>query len=113
MMPQRITIVGGGTAGWMAANLLAHHWREQPIDITLVESPDIGIIGVGEGSTPSLKRFFEDLGISESQWMSRCKATYKVNIQFSGWSPNSGVHSYSHPFISQLGTFSVFCKSSD
>lgn len=49
MMPQRITIVGGGTAGWMAANLLAHHWREQPIDITLVESPDIGIIGVGEG----------------------------------------------------------------
>ena len=106
MMPQRITIVGGGTAGWMAANLLAHHWREQPIDITLVESPDIGIIGVGEGSTPSLKRFFEDLGISESQWMSRCKATYKVNIQFSGWSPNSGVHSYSHPFISQLDTFS-------
>ena len=47
MNPQRIVILGGGTAGWMAANLLAHRWREHPIHITVVESPDIGIIGVG------------------------------------------------------------------
>lgn len=106
MTPQHIVILGGGTAGWMAANLLAFNWRDKPIRITLIESPDIGIIGVGEGSTPSLKRFFDDLNIAESQWMNRCKATYKVNIKFTGWSPQSGNESYSHPFISQLDSFS-------
>ncbi|MGO4892593.1 tryptophan halogenase family protein [Flavobacterium sp. W21_SRS_FM6] len=102
----RICIVGGGTAGWMAANLFAHHWTDKPIEIVLVESPEVGIVGVGEGSTPTLKRFFEMLGIAESDWMSRCNATYKVNIKFAGWSPQSGIDDYSHPFISQLDTFS-------
>ena len=102
---QQFVIVGGGTAGWMAACLLAHHWQDK-VDVTLVESPDIGIIGVGEGSTPTLKRFFSDLGIAESEWMPRCHATYKTNIRFVDWSPESGIDSYSHPFISQLDTFS-------
>ncbi len=50
-----IVILGGGTAGWIAANLLAENWKDEGLDITLVESPNIGIIGVGEGSTPPLK----------------------------------------------------------
>lgn len=104
--PCRIVILGGGTAGWMAANLMAKHWRHAPVDVTLVESPDIGIIGVGEGSTPTLKRFFSDMGIAEKDWMPACNATYKVNIRFRGWSPQTGIESYSHPFISQLDTFS-------
>lgn len=103
---QRIVIAGGGTAGWMAASLLHHRWASKGIQICLVESPAIGIIGVGEGSTPTLKRFFSDLGIAESEWMSQCNATYKVNIEFSAWSPHSGLESYSHPFISQIDTFS-------
>jgi flavin-dependent dehydrogenase len=106
MKTTRICIVGGGTAGWMAANLFAARWSDKPIEILLLESPDVGIVGVGEGSTPTLKRFFQLLGIAESEWMSRCNATYKVNIKFTGWSPQSGIDQYSHPFISQIDTFS-------
>lgn len=100
--PLRLAIVGGGTAGWMAANLLAQRWHDRSIRIMLIESPEIGTIGVGEGSTPSLKRFFELLGIAEAEWMPVCHATYKVNIRFSGWSPASGIADYGHPFVSQV-----------
>lgn len=103
---RRFVILGGGTAGWMAANLFAHRWGDKGVEVVLVESPTIGIIGVGEGSTPTLRRFFDDLGIPESEWMPACHATYKVSIRFEGWSPGAGVESYSHPFISQLDTFS-------
>ena len=102
--PFNIVILGGGTAGWMAANLFAKRWGSK-VKITLVESPDVGIIGVGEGSTPGLKRFFEILGIEEHQWMPRCQATYKLNIRFKDWSPASGISSYSHPFPAQVDTF--------
>lgn len=104
-MTQRIIIVGGGTAGWMAANLFAQKWFPEKASVTLIESPDIGIIGVGEGSTPTLKRFFQILNIDDAQWMPACNATYKVNIKFKDWSPVSGVDEYSHPFISQVDTF--------
>lgn len=103
---KRIAIVGGGTAGWLAANLLAKRWQHKDISISVIESPDIGTIGVGEGSTPTLKRFFEVMEIAESEWMPACHATYKVNIRFNDWSPASKIDSYSHPFITQLDTFS-------
>ncbi|TKB46267.1 tryptophan halogenase family protein [Thalassotalea mangrovi] len=107
--PFHIVILGGGTAGWMAANLFAKRWQNQaqhrPVKITLIESKDVGIIGVGEGSTPTLKRFFEDLQIPESEWMPLCDATYKINIRFKGWSPKSGIEDYSHPFTTQVDTF--------
>jgi hypothetical protein len=102
---KQVVIAGGGTAGWMAANLLATKWQNLPIKITLVESPDIGIIGVGEGSTPSLKRFFETLNIAEHEWMPKCNATYKLSITFADWSPQSGIEAYSHPFTSKVDTF--------
>lgn len=103
-MPEKIVILGGGTAGWMAANLFVRKWTKEQVSVSLIESPDIGIIGVGEGSTPTLKRFFEIIDVAEAEWMPRCNATYKVNIRFSGWSPDSGLESYSHPFLSQLDT---------
>ena len=77
----------------------------EQISVTVVESTDIGIVGVGEGSTPTLKRFFETIEVKESDWMSQCNATYKLNIRFKGWSPSSGIDEYSHPFISQVDTF--------
>lgn len=103
-MPQRFIILGGGTAGWMAANLMAKQWGDR-VTVQVIESPDIGIIGVGEGSTPSLKKFFEILDIPEATWMPACQATYKVSIRFEGWSPDSCRDAYSHPFISQPDTF--------
>ena len=103
--PLKIVILGGGTAGWMAANLFARKWADRDVTIELVESPDIGIIGVGEGSTPTLKRFFELVDVADAEWMPTCNATYKLSIRFSGWSPASGIDSYSHPFVSQVDTF--------
>ncbi len=104
--PRHIVILGGGTAGWMAANLLAHHLGAA-VSITVVESPEIGIVGVGEGSTPQLKAFFDTLGIAEADWMPRCNATYKTGIAFEGWSEEAGYESYFHPFPTELDGFTA------
>ncbi len=98
---KKIVILGGGTAGWMAANLMAARWQDRDFDISLIEAPDIGIIGVGEGSTPQLKGFMDSIGVDESEWMPACKATYKAGITFRGWSTKSGFPSYFHPFPAQ------------
>jgi 2-polyprenyl-6-methoxyphenol hydroxylase-like FAD-dependent oxidoreductase len=100
--PRSLLIVGGGTAGWMTANSLLQAWPETYI--TLVESADIGIIGVGEGATPFLKQYFRELGIPESEWMPACDATYKVGISFENWSGVATAPSYFHPFYSALDT---------
>lgn len=96
--PPRVVILGGGSAGWITACLLHHRWGAHGGSVTLVESPDIGIIGVGEGSTPQLKAFFDHLGIAEGEWMAACDATYKLGIRFAGWSERPGFESYFHPF---------------
>ncbi len=99
--PLRVVILGGGTAGWMAANLIAHRWAGRA-EVSVIESSDIPIVGVGEGSTPQLKSFFDTLGISEAEWMPRCNATYKNGIGFRGWSERPGFEAYFHPFPTQL-----------
>lgn len=96
---KKILILGGGTAGWMAANLLVSQLED--IELSLVESEDIGIIGVGEGSTPHLKLFFETIAVPDSEWMPPCNATYKNGITFNGWSSLPGYESYFHPFAAQ------------
>ena len=98
--PGRILIVGGGTAGWMTASLMAHAWRDRAVEIRLLESSDIGIIGVGEGSTPKMHKFFDRLGVDEREWMPACNATYKCGIRFPEWSTRKGYRSYYHPFFS-------------
>jgi 2-polyprenyl-6-methoxyphenol hydroxylase-like FAD-dependent oxidoreductase len=98
--PGRILIVGGGTAGWMTAVLFAHAWGATGAEITLLESDSIGIIGVGEGSTPKMRRFFQKLDIPDEAWMPRCNGTYKCGIRFPGWSTRPGFESYYHPFFS-------------
>jgi 2-polyprenyl-6-methoxyphenol hydroxylase-like FAD-dependent oxidoreductase len=96
----RVVILGGGTAGWMTACLMARAWPAAAI--TLVEAPNIPIVGVGEGSTPQLRAFFRLLGLEEAEWMPPCAATYKAGIGFAGWSEVPGAERYFHPFASTL-----------
>ncbi len=103
--PKKILIVGGGTAGWMAANLFASRWKD--VEVCLLESTEIGIIGVGEGTTPHLKFFFDTVDIAESEWMPRCNATYKNGISFANWSSVPGFEQYFHPFPAQTDDHTV------
>jgi flavin-dependent dehydrogenase len=104
-MEIRFVILGGGTAGWMTACLLAQRWPQA--EVCVVESPEIGIIGVGEGSTPQLRAFFHTLGLAEADWMPRCNATYKNGIRFNGWSERPGFESYFHPFATEVDFHSL------
>lgn len=104
--PKKIIIVGGGSAGWMTASLLHKAWADKGTEILLIESDVINKIGVGEGSTPSLRLFFNHLGISEQEWMPECNATYKCGISFPGWTSSddpvyANFPTYIHPFYSQ------------
>ncbi|MBU3005550.1 tryptophan halogenase family protein [Paraglaciecola arctica] len=99
---KKIIIVGGGTAGWMAANILAYSFKKSNIEICLIESPEISTVGVGEGSTPALRNFFDLLNIKESDWMPACNATFKTGIRFNDWSTVKDYESYFHSFPSEL-----------
>lgn len=92
---KKIVIAGGGTAGWMAAAAFSKKFG-QVLDITLVESEDIGTIGVGESTIPPLRSFHQLLGIDEQEFMSATSATFKMGVQFEGWG-NVG-DSYIHSF---------------
>ncbi|QYJ94868.1 tryptophan halogenase family protein [Shewanella spartinae] len=83
---KRILILGGGTAGWLAANHLGKALEHrQDVTITLVESPDIPIIGVGEGTVPAIRQSLKRFGISESEFIRRCDVTFKQSIKFVNW----------------------------
>jgi tryptophan halogenase len=90
----RIVIVGGGTAGWMTAAALGRFC--EGASITLVESDEIGIVGVGEATIPHIVTFNQALGINEAEFVAATGATYKLGIAFEGWGAPD--ESYVHAF---------------
>lgn len=93
---KQITIVGGGTAGWMAAATLAHHYRNHHLEIQLVESEQIGTVGVGEATVPGIIRLNQYLGIRERDFIAATGATFKLGIEFADWRKSG--ESFFHPF---------------
>lgn len=83
-MPTRVVVIGGGTAGWMTAASLASLLPHRA-DVVLVESEEIGIVGVGEATLPSLRAFNERIGIDEARFMKATCATFKYGIDFRDW----------------------------
>jgi tryptophan halogenase len=100
----KIIVAGGGTAGWLTACYLARALGAEVSggpSITVIESPDIGIIGVGEGTFPTIRATLKFLGIDEARFLRESSATFKQGIRFDDWvhAPKDGRHShYLHPF---------------
>jgi len=94
--PLRVVIVGGGTAGWMCAAALVGAVRPGVCEVRLVESDEIGIVGVGEATLPQIKEFNEYIGVIEADFMRKTNATFKLGIEFVDWGFKGS--SYIHPF---------------
>ena len=97
-----VVIVGGGSAGWLSAGVIAAEHRvdpgvEQPLEVLLIESPDVPTIGVGEGTWPSMRSTLQRIGLSETDFIRECDASFKQGTFFRNWQTGDG-DTYSHPF---------------
>lgn len=93
---KHIVIVGGGTAGWMSAAAIAKIIGTQNCKVTLVESEQIGTVGVGEATIPPIVEFNNLLGINADEMLSATHGTFKLGIEFQNWGKTG--HTYMHPF---------------
>ncbi|AHE53237.1 tryptophan halogenase family protein [Sphingomonas sanxanigenens] len=104
---RNIVIVGGGTAGWLTAGVIAarHQGRigAGGFTVTLVESPNIPIIGVGEGTWPTLRTTLSKIGVSETDFFRECDAAFKQGARFARWTTGAVDDGYYHPLMLPQG----------
>lgn len=106
-----VVIVGGGTAGWLAAGQIAARHNQQTtetsqqpiINVILIESPSIPSVGVGEGTWPTMRSTLIDLGISETDFIRECDASFKQGAKFAKWVDGSDDDFYYHPLVLPQG----------
>lgn len=92
---RKVVIAGGGTAGWLAGAALAHQFRDL-LDITLIESEQIGTVGVGESTVPPIRNFHRFLQIDEQEFLRAVAGSFKLSISFENWRRHG--ERYFHPF---------------
>ena len=107
---QNVVIVGGGTAGWLTAGVIAARHRgrmKAGFTVTLIESPTVKIIGVGEGTWPTIRSTLEKMGVSETDFFRHCDAAFKQGGKFVGWTTGKPDDSYYHPLMLPQGFHDV------
>ncbi len=103
---KNIVIVGGGTAGWLTAGIIAAKHRARAatgFSVTLVESPNTPIIGVGEGTWPTLRTTLATIGVSETDFFRECDAAFKQGAKFARWTTGAADDAYYHPLMLPQG----------
>ncbi|HKS55721.1 MAG TPA: tryptophan halogenase family protein [Steroidobacteraceae bacterium] len=105
-MIKHVVIVGGGSAGWLTAGVIAaDHCAAagSGLQVTVIESPDVGPIGVGEGTWPTMRDTLRRIGVSESDFLRECDASFKQGSRFNGWRDGADGDYYFHPFVLPQG----------
>lgn len=104
---QTVVVVGGGTAGWLTAGRIAAEHKKRksnaPIEVLLIESPSTPIVGVGEGTWPTMRATLQALGIRETDFIRECDGTFKQGAKFAKWSQNDDDDFYYHPLMIPQG----------
>ena len=99
---RNVVIVGGGSAGWLTAAVIAAEHGTAPgsrLQVTVVESPEVATIGVGEGTWPTMRDTLRRIGVSEADFIRECDASFKQGSRFNRWVTGAGDDSYFHPFV--------------
>ena len=103
---RQVVIVGGGSAGWLTAGVIAAEHRSTSasgLQVTLLESPDIAPIGVGEGTWPTMRDTLRKIGVAETDLIRECDASFKQGSRFNGWGDGRAGDHYFHPFVLPQG----------
>jgi len=107
---KHVVIVGGGSAGWITAGSIAARHNSQStqgVNVTLIESPDVSSIGVGEGTWPTMKSTLQKMGISETDFIRECDVSFKQGAKFAQWVTGDKDDFYYHPLVLPQGYFDI------
>jgi len=103
---KHIVIVGGGSAGWLTAGVIAADHRatsDDGLQVTVLESPDVSPIGVGEGTWPTMRDTLRRIGVTETDFIRECDASFKQGSRFDRWVSGRNDDRYFHPFVLPQG----------